>query len=929
MQRRFLILSTLGLCALLGFCGGCNRASADGIPHPALPSAPVTVSQKANVSEPLRAAAKTLFMQGLADPTGGEYREITVRVGSVWGGDTVVKTHGWVLPKQNGEDETRAVTPNGLVYSVRSVGGKASIAKDVATFLKKREEAQTKYGRQFGFGWRSTSAEGDSVSIDSPSFLYVCLLLRLGEDKAAESLYKAWSSALEPRVNANESNLRDPYFLLVNQWTWSVYDRAVCAHMRGDDALAASDAALLTQSQPLIEAEVKTRNPKQYPTNGSIKEEGSPALPFLKNLPELLADSKRRLTDSKPPALDLAALKTKPQAERIATLIQHLDEVAARQSGQPGGVGLDASPISSALIAEGEAAVEPLLDVLENDKRLTRSVSFGRDFFQDRNLLSVRSAAFTCFVRIIGVSEFSEGRDVKSIRAWWAKNKGITAPERWFAQLADDGNQLVVANDDPKGYEKTAMHREADVDRWSAAADRILTRSDVTESGGWVSLPTRDKSKPLPAYRGELLRSLRSPSVSDVFEKRALQLSNPAEERWGFDVQRGAVFALRLYAWDPQNPRTLTTLRTVMDRCIAFENKQSKEQGHSDQYQLGGRIARLAIARVALGDTKAAKEYSTWLRSVNPEYLSHETDSALYPLMQDPQNPVWEREAAALFSDTTAVWGKLFADPKYRGNYGSFPLIGSRMLRVTTFRELVRKRLSDKTEAGTVSPVQGSPNSISFKWLDGGSMGAGIPATSAKGKPVSQKIRVCDRVAFSLQGLPGVPLWEPFAPEAKRDKQCAAIADYLRLYGPGFRETETYERPLHGFDMGSPFDSILLGIETGTTPATTTDVAESRAVFALNPDKRPRVVTDLTLPLEASWEKDPFAQTSKTADGKKHRYSRGKIYQAEEEWDGTQWRRYYGFVGTHTITKVPADQVTITDYRYLSKKSNGTSKSAR
>ncbi|MBC7807701.1 MAG: hypothetical protein H7145_16330 [Akkermansiaceae bacterium] len=58
---------------------------------------------------------------------------------------------------------------------------------------------------------------------------------------------------------------------------------------------------------------------------------------------------------------------------------------------------------------------------------------------------------------------------------------------------------------------------------------------------------------------------------------------------------------------------------------------------------------------------------------------------------------------------------------------------------------------------------------------------------------------------------------------------------------------------------------------------------------------------------------------SKTPDGKTHRYSRGKIYQAEEEWDGKRWRRYYGFVGSHTIAKVAADEITITDFRYAAR----------
>ncbi|MBC7807788.1 MAG: hypothetical protein H7145_16770, partial [Akkermansiaceae bacterium] len=437
--------------------------------------------------------------------------------------------------------------------------------------------------------------------------------------------------------------------------------------------------------------------------------------------------------------------------------------------------------------------------------------------------------------------------------------------------------------------------------------------SDVTVRGNWIALPARDESKPLPAFQGEPLRARTNPSVSQLLEKRALSLSEPGEGNRGFDTQRGAVFALRLYVWDPRNPRTLPTLQTAMRRCVEFQNEQRKGDGYSEQGQIGGRIARLAIARVALGDAKAADEYATWLRSVNPAYLGHETQSSLYALMHDPGNPVWERVATSLFGTDSSPWGRVFADPEDRSGYHTTELLRGAMIRVTAFRELVQKRLTDQTPAGTVSRYPDDPTSVSYKWLDGVSMG---PTPTRREKPRTGSVRVCDRVALGLQGLPGVPIWEPFASEGERDRQCAAIAGYLRKYGSGFRESNRYERPLYGFDMGSPFDVITLGFGTGKTPATERDVAQNKAVFALGAENRPRVVPDLPLPLDASWEKDPFAQVSKNPDGKTRRYSRGKIYQAEEEWDGKRWRRYYGFVGTHTIAKVAADEITITDFRY-------------
>jgi hypothetical protein len=54
---------------------------------------------------------------------------------------------------------------------------------------------------------------------------------------------------------------------------------------------------------------------------------------------------------------------------------------------------LPEDPIVSALIGEGDAAIDPLLDCLEQDQRLTRSVGFGLDFHRGRTVIPVSSAS--------------------------------------------------------------------------------------------------------------------------------------------------------------------------------------------------------------------------------------------------------------------------------------------------------------------------------------------------------------------------------------------------------------------------------------------------------------------------------------------------------------------------------------------------------
>ena len=90
---------------------------------------------------------------------------------------------------------------------------------------------------------------------------------------------------------------------------------------------------------------------------------------------------------------------------QVAYLIGQLDEVDARQWSQPGGVSLASDWRVEALIKIGEPAVPALIDCLETDERLTRSVHFWRDFSRDRTVLSVREAT-AAVMSILRVSVF-------------------------------------------------------------------------------------------------------------------------------------------------------------------------------------------------------------------------------------------------------------------------------------------------------------------------------------------------------------------------------------------------------------------------------------------------------------------------------------------------------------------------------------------
>jgi hypothetical protein len=372
-------------------------------------SAPPVGNDADGMPPPLLAATATLFGQGLADPRGGAYQAITVETGSVWPGENgkVTATHGWVFPA-DADGMRFAACWNGLLYPVVAVTGRANLRADVQALVQEQTVRQKRAGSDYGFDLHAGDAVAESkiLSPSYPTLLKAIYLLRLGENDLARTVFALWDTGTRPNVNGNNEIRRDPYLYLASQWAWSAYDRAVCAHMRGADRLAAADATLIIRAQPLIEAEASKRGYRQYP-DGSLHEGNAPYLLFLHELPTLQRDSLRRAAEPSRPPLDISALRSLPQTFCIAVLIHRLDEIGVRQTGQPGGLALDTDPIAAALIAEGDAAVGPLRDAMEQDGRLTRAVSFGRDFFRERSLFTVRSAAFACLAHITGVAAVS------------------------------------------------------------------------------------------------------------------------------------------------------------------------------------------------------------------------------------------------------------------------------------------------------------------------------------------------------------------------------------------------------------------------------------------------------------------------------------------------------------------------------------------
>jgi len=362
------------------------------------------------------------FDAGLADPRGGEYREIELTTGG--GQSRPVTTHGWYFP------QAFEVCWDGLAHPVVRVGGNADLWQDIA-------DAKADFFRK-----ATIVAPPDAEPVA------VALLLRLGEAELARRLFVKLSDASLPRFPSAE---RDGHQVNKSQWfamagvSWlsGAFHEAVEAHAIGDDRLAVDIAGRLLQARLSFESAWKNVSP-ELPTNAVSQ------MAFLDPVATLLADSERRLKQSPRRPLDPNAMRSMGASARIATLIERLEDVNERQFSQPGGVPLLDSPICKMLVQEGAEAVEPLLDVVEHDQRLTRSYGFGRSFFPPRSLITVAEAAEAVFRDYYHLRVF-RWEDPAQRRAWLIRNKYRSQAERYFDLLSGDSNDEVQWLDAAQG----------------------------------------------------------------------------------------------------------------------------------------------------------------------------------------------------------------------------------------------------------------------------------------------------------------------------------------------------------------------------------------------------------------------------------------------------------------------------------------------
>ena len=605
-------------------------------------------------------------------------------------------------------------------------------------------------------------------------------------------------------------------------------------------------------------------------------------------MPTLLADEERRIKEGSVQQAQSAPKSDPDKKQQIAASIRDLEFVSARQDGQPGGVDLESDPVVKGLEKEGRDAIEPLLDCLEKDDRLARSVRFSRDFSEDRKLITVSEVAYVILMRIMQVEHFGpateysyEAEDsdraavVAEVRNFYQKHGGQTPEERWYETLRDD---------------------HATPSQWLDAANHIVQPVDFQR-----------RSAPMS---GESLRKQRTdPPVSTLMAKRVPTVA-AENDGWLFAQSNAAHLALCLYRWD--STAAIPSIREQIDRCINAANADAKfidpdpnsSQSTQTTEQMAGDVGRLATALTESHDTAGILVYCRWLVTQNPALAGDNVGQLLRPIWRFPGDKDLAAAAETIFNGNKSAW-RCFPTVVQLRDWGEPSLMQSPIYGVQAFRKHVIRNLDDVTEIG-VAYVQDHDLHFDTKESNEGSgpINAKDPLMP---KPPETKVsvRVCDWYAWKVSQLDGAPPFELYWPLDNRNQQLPKIVDFLNRWGDHFRYTPKPQTPRGSFDD----DNARLTFSPLDHPATDADVAAGKAIFSLHGGPV-RTVSFAAWPVRAKWItlKDyPIQYDGKTDDF----LNQGFLWQAEEVQINGEWKRYYGFVGPHVIAKVPAEQIEI------------------
>ncbi|MGJ5820556.1 hypothetical protein [Paludibaculum fermentans] len=653
-----------------------------------------------------------------------------------------MKTRGWVFP------EGFAVCWNGMVYRTLSVGEPGDLDDDVKKIIAsdpRKNGDFTRFTRNeetppaVAF-WFDLELRGSMVPAS------IALLLRLNRPDLATALWQAYQVPdVRGGVRGTAQSTPEWFRAASVEWLITAFHRLTGHFSNADDLDAVEVGESLIAWGDHVRAALRKDRPDRV-ANLTV-------LDFLHPAPVFLSDARRRLgaplrspwpntviEKRAVPAHDPAARPNSPSRHSIVELIDRLESIKTEKIMWPGILIFSVEPICLELSQWGDAAVEPLLDVLENDRRLTRTLEFDRPWSIEQKPVWVKDVAKELLGNLLDSPALIASSTPGELRLWWAGNRTTARLGRQF--------ELLAAENSPP-------------ETWISSAEYLTRRSDIIVSTTGVSRRAMggcNPDQPVPPMLGEDLRAGHGAEVTGLLHRRTLTLA--AAHR----SDEACRMAFLAYLWEPAS--ALPSLQA------AAGDKSCRD------YHL------VTAARLALRDLPAASEWSEMVRE--PASSPFAGGEALLPLWLYPDNPVLAQAAEWLASRLQPSTLSLFAS-------------NASVLAVPAFRRAAIRLLSDATAFGVVT--RSLDGSLGYSWttgaVEGGAGGGGwlevgLEETLGQLPPgKSHPLRINDFLATQISSVAGTPGFRLDWSEADRNRAIAAIARYLDSNGNRFRARPT------------------------------------------------------------------------------------------------------------------------------------------
>lgn len=812
-----------------------------------------------------------LMKEFVFDPQGAQYVRVKAKYRAAWGRSEELPREGWLVASKN-EKSGRVYFMDGESMAAPAQGGieKVDFVEECRwRYTEKKQQATERDEHEAIFQRMRRGAVGQTEQSD---LVIAVWLNRLGQSElAATALARARKTFEEDRRWSAPSGDVGMIEQLREELAWGAFAGMVHAYMVRADEEALSHGERLVRLYP----DVAKREYGQTET--------------------ILGELKRRKTKGtfgKTPSEKWPeGFEGWDQKKKIARLIDWLDEVDARQLGQPGGVSLGEDRRVAALVAIGDPAVPALIDAVEKDERLTRSVHFWRDFARSRTVLSVREAAVSAVMSILRVRIFrpaatgddltSRGPEataeiVKQLREYWKKYGGQPFDERMMRTLVDAKSNFEAA-------------REAASNLASLGEERRL--STMVFSDRSIGSPMR----PNPA-----VAKFSKPTVAEAMiaaMDRDLAHHAAGEHDQLYDYHRRQI-----------EDTYLGSLVGLGDKRIA-----AKLARRARAATAVGIRCKYASACYELGDSGPLKAFAEDVRRgslklpANDEPNTNEDDQ--------PGTVELTNIVAALGYAHVAECDRALDAIVERGHpyyalavervFGARPGYGERPWLAHQFcLTILRQALDDSTPTGKTWSIKEDKLTSKSK---GNSCIEPIPEYLAD--PATRRAealeRKCDEVAAKVSGLVlGAPDYHAIMKDA--DARVATMRELLDRYRGRFRLPTREEADSLGLSTWEP--RFVPDIRPLGRPATADDVAKGLAVFHLAGEAK---VAAVKLPAVAVLAREKRDKQPRKV----------LVVQAEIGQDG---KTTYGIIGGGGIRGVAAEELS--DIRPIEDRRPGTSK---